>query len=177
LEGRSSVRTWLHRIATNVCLTSLNGRQRRLLPSGLGPPSLDPHATAAPPPTDVVWLEPIPDHFALDERSDPAEVAAARQTVRLALVAAAQILPPHQRAAFFLCDVLGRPGAEAAAVLRGAGHHPDPSHPDLALLRARDAQPLRTPFNRLTPGRACWTWWDDLVAGGHNRGVPVRHQW
>ena len=116
-EGRSSVRTWLYRIATNVCLTSLNARRRRLLPSGLGPPSSDPYGAADPAPGDVVWLEPIPDGLVLDERADPAEVAAARQTVRLALVAAAQILPPRQRAAFLLCDVLGRPAAEAAAVL------------------------------------------------------------
>jgi RNA polymerase sigma-70 factor, ECF subfamily len=116
-EGRSSVRTWLYRIATNVCLTSLNGRERRLLPSGLGPPSSDPYAFAAPTPRDVGWLEPISDASFLDERADPAEVTAVRQTVRLALVAAAQILPPRQRAAFFLCDVLDLPGAEAAAVL------------------------------------------------------------
>jgi RNA polymerase sigma-70 factor (ECF subfamily) len=116
-EGRSSVRTWLYRIATNVCLTSLKGRQRRLLPSGLGPPSSDPYASTVPARDDVVWLEPISDVLVIDERADPAEVAAARQTVRLALVAAAQILPPRQRAAFFLCDVLDRTGAEAAAVL------------------------------------------------------------
>jgi RNA polymerase sigma-70 factor, ECF subfamily len=116
-EGRSSVRTWLYRIATNVCLTSLNGRQRRLLPSGLAPACSDPHAPAVPPPGDVAWLEPIPDGLVLDERGDPAEVVAARQSVRLALAAAAQILPPRQRAAFLLCDVLARPGAEAAAAL------------------------------------------------------------
>jgi RNA polymerase sigma-70 factor (ECF subfamily) len=116
-ERRSSVRTWLYRIATNVCLTSLNGRQRSLLPSELGPPSSDPYASAAPAPGDVTWLEPISDDLVLDERADPAQVAAVRQTVRLALVAAAQVLPPRQRAAFFLCDVLDQPGAEAAAVL------------------------------------------------------------
>ena len=116
-EGRSSVRTWLYRIATNVCLTSLDRRARRPLPSGLGPPSADPYAPADPAPGDVAWLEPVPDGLVLDERADPAEVAVARQTVRLALVAAAQILPPRQRAAFFLCDVLARPATEAAAVL------------------------------------------------------------
>jgi RNA polymerase sigma-70 factor, ECF subfamily len=115
-EGRSSVRTWLYRIATNVCLTSLSGRQRRL-PSGLGPPSSDPHAPATPAPGDVDWLEPAPDGLVLDERADPAEVAAVRQSVRLALIAAAQLLPARQRAAFLLCDVLDEPGAEAAAVL------------------------------------------------------------
>jgi RNA polymerase sigma-70 factor, ECF subfamily len=116
-EGRSSVRTWLYRIATNVCLTSLQGRRRRVLPSGLGPPSSDPHAETAPAPGGVAWLAPIPDRLILDERADPAELAAARQSVRLALVAAAQLLPPRQRAAFLLCDVLGRSGAEAAAEL------------------------------------------------------------
>jgi RNA polymerase sigma-70 factor, ECF subfamily len=116
-QGRSSVRTWLYRIATNVCLTALQGRHRRLLPSGLGPPSTDPDAAPAPAPGEIAWLEPIPDRLVLDERADPAEVAAARQSVRLALVAAAQILPARQRAAFLLCDVLARPGAEAAAVL------------------------------------------------------------
>ncbi len=116
-EGRSSLRTWLYRIATNVCLTSLNRRGRRVLPSGLVPPSCDPYALPGPAASDVAWIEPIPDRLALDERADPAEVAAARQAVRLALVAAAQILPPRQRAAFFLCDVLGQSAAEAAAVL------------------------------------------------------------
>src|ERR1700678_213405 len=116
-EGRSSVRTWLYRIATNVCLTSLDRRARRPLPSGLGPPSPDPYGQADPAPGDVAWLEPVPDGLALDERADPAEVAVARQTLRLALVAAAQILPPRQRAAFFLCDVLARPTAEAAEIL------------------------------------------------------------
>jgi RNA polymerase sigma-70 factor (ECF subfamily) len=116
-EGRSSLRTWLYRIATNVCLTSLNGRARRALPSGLGPPSTDPDVPTASPPDGVAWLEPVPDRLVIDERGDPADVAAARERVRLALVAAAQILPPRQRAAFLLCDVLGRSGAEAADVL------------------------------------------------------------
>jgi RNA polymerase sigma-70 factor, ECF subfamily len=116
-EGRSSVRTWLYRIATNVCLTSLDGRARRPRPSDLGPPSPDPYAMAETSPGDVAWLEPVPDALILDERGDPAEVAVARQSVRLALVAAAQVLPPRQRAAFFLCDVLARPAIEAAEML------------------------------------------------------------
>jgi RNA polymerase sigma-70 factor, ECF subfamily len=116
-EGRSSVRTWLYRIATNVCLTALNGRRRRVLPSGLGPACSDPYAAPALPPDDVVWLEPVPDSLVVDERADPAQVAVARQSVRLALVAAVQILPARQRAAFLLCDVLALPGSEAAAAL------------------------------------------------------------
>src|SRR6202167_1990743 len=66
-EGRSSVRTWLYRIATNVCLTAIHPRRRRLLPSGLGPPSADPEATPAAPAGDVAWLEPIPDRVLMDE--------------------------------------------------------------------------------------------------------------
>jgi RNA polymerase sigma-70 factor (ECF subfamily) len=116
-EGRSSIRTWLYRIATHVCLTSLDRRSRRPLPSGLGPPSTDPYAPADPAPIDVAWIEPLPDVLALDESADPAEVAVAREALRLALVASAQILTPRQRAAFFLCDVLGRPAIEAAEVL------------------------------------------------------------
>jgi RNA polymerase sigma-70 factor, ECF subfamily len=116
-EERSSVRTWLYRIATNVCLTALERRARRPLPSALGPPSADPYAPTEPASDDVAWLEPLPDGLALDVRADPADVAVARQSIRLALVAAAQILPPRQRAAFFLCDVLARPATEAAEVL------------------------------------------------------------
>jgi len=117
-EGRSSVRTWLYRIATNVCLTSLGSRHRRVLPSGLGPPSPDPYAPPASLPSgEVAWLEPMPDRRLFDDRGDPAELTAARQTVRLALVAAAQTLPPRQRAAFLLCDVLDQPVAEVAEIL------------------------------------------------------------
>jgi RNA polymerase sigma-70 factor (ECF subfamily) len=116
-EGRSSVRTWLYRIATNVCLTAVSRDRRRPLPSGLGLPSRDPSAPPEPTPGELMWLEPVPDHLVIDERGDPAEVAAARQRVRLALVAGGQLLAPRQRAAFFLCDVLALPAAEAATVL------------------------------------------------------------
>ncbi len=116
-EGRSSIRTWLYRIATNVSLTSLDRRSRRSLPSGLGPPSTDPYASTDSVTVGVAWIEALPDGLALDEGADPAEVAVARETLRLALIAAAQILTPRQRAAFFLCDILGRPAMEAAEVL------------------------------------------------------------
>jgi RNA polymerase sigma-70 factor (ECF subfamily) len=115
-EGRSSVRTWLYSIATNVCLTALSRRGRRPLPSGLRPPSRDPYGPVEPA-SDISWLEPAPDRLVVDEQGDPADVVAARQSVRLALVAGAQILSPRQRAAFLLCDVLSMPAAEAAAVL------------------------------------------------------------
>jgi RNA polymerase sigma-70 factor (ECF subfamily) len=116
-EHRSSVRTWMYRIATNACLSALQRNRRRPLPSGLGPPSDDPYAVAAPAPAGVSWLEPVPDRLVVDERSDPAEVVAARHRVRLALVAALQLLPPRQRAAVLLCEALGLPAAGAADLL------------------------------------------------------------
>jgi RNA polymerase sigma-70 factor (ECF subfamily) len=116
-EQRSSVRTWLYRIATNACLTALDRRRRRPLPSGLSPPSPDPSAPVEPAAGDMPWLEPVPDRLVVDERGDPAEVVAARHSVRLALVAGLQVLPPRQRAALLLCDVLALPAADAAELL------------------------------------------------------------
>jgi RNA polymerase sigma-70 factor (ECF subfamily) len=116
-ENRSSVRTWMYRIATNACLSALQRSRRRPLPSGLGPPSSDPRGVPAPPPAGVAWLDPVPDRLVVDERADPAEVVAARHSVRLALVAALQLLPARQRAALIFCEVLGLPAAEAARIL------------------------------------------------------------
>jgi RNA polymerase sigma-70 factor, ECF subfamily len=115
-EQRSSVQTWLYRIATNVCLTWLDGRTRRPMPSGLAPPSPYFHEVARDT-GEVPWLEPVPDRLVLDERGDPAEVVSARSSVRLALVAALQMLPLRQRAAIILCDALGVPAADAAELL------------------------------------------------------------
>jgi RNA polymerase sigma-70 factor, ECF subfamily len=116
-ERRSSVRTWLYRIATNACLTALQRRPRRALPSGLGPPSPDPLAPLQPEPPGVRWLEPVPDHLVTGDTGDPAGIVTARASVRLALVAAHQVLPPRQRAALILCDVLSLTPAGAAEVL------------------------------------------------------------
>ena len=116
-EHRSSVRTWLYRIATNACLSALPQARRRPLPSGLGPPSSDPYAAVTPSPVGVRWLEPVPDHLVLDDRGDPADVVAARHQVRLALVAALQLLPPRQRAVLILSEVLGLPAADTAQLL------------------------------------------------------------
>jgi RNA polymerase sigma-70 factor (ECF subfamily) len=116
-EQRASVRTWLYRIATSACLTALQRRSRRALPSGLGPPSPDPLAPALPADGGVRWLEPVPDRLVIDEAGDPADIIMARETVRLALVAAIQVLPPRQRAAVLLCDVLSLTPAGAAEVL------------------------------------------------------------
>jgi RNA polymerase sigma-70 factor, ECF subfamily len=103
-EGKSSVRTWLHRIATNTCLTALEGRARRPLPTGLGAPSSDPTAELVER-TEVPWLEPLPD---------PAVVVGSRESVRLAFVAALQHLSPRQRAVLVLRDVLQWKAAEVA---------------------------------------------------------------
>jgi RNA polymerase sigma-70 factor, ECF subfamily len=117
-EHRSSVRTWMYRIATNASLSALSRNRRRPLPSGLGAPSSDPDAPAAHPQDEVTWLEPVPDRLVIDELSDPAEIVTARHSVRLALVAAFQLLPPRQRAALILCETLELPASEAAEILQ-----------------------------------------------------------
>jgi RNA polymerase sigma-70 factor (ECF subfamily) len=113
-EGKSSVRTWLHRIATNTCLTALEKRQRRPLPTGLGAPSSDPTAELVEG-TEVPWLEPLPD--ATGDPADPADpstIVGTRESVRLAFVAALQHLSPRQRAVLVLRDVLQWKAAEVA---------------------------------------------------------------
>src|SRR6266849_4908392 len=97
-EGRSSLRTWLYRIATNDCLRALENRGRRPLPSGLGGPGEYPDAPLAPARPEVSWLQPIPDALVSAGSADPAEIAASRQGTRLALIAALQYLPARQRA-------------------------------------------------------------------------------
>lgn len=110
-EGKSSIRTWLHRIATNTCLSALEGRQRRPLPVGLGAPSSDPTAELVER-REVPWLEPLPS--LTEHPADPSVVVGSRESVRLAFVAALQHLPPRQRAVLLLRDVLGWRSAEVA---------------------------------------------------------------
>jgi RNA polymerase sigma-70 factor (ECF subfamily) len=105
---RASVRTWLYRIATNACLNALESRARRPLPSAVGPVFEDPEAAFVPG-VEVPWLEPLP--------TDPAASVVERSRLRLALVAALQLLPPRQRAALILREVLELPAAEVAALL------------------------------------------------------------
>ncbi len=114
-EQKASVRTWLYRIATNVCLTALRGKARRPLPSGLGTPSTDPGAPLSPA-FDVPWLQPFPD-ARLGDADDPAARAVRRDSLRLALVAAMQVLPPRQRAVWVLREVLEFSAAEVAGLL------------------------------------------------------------
>ena len=115
-EGRSSVRTWLYRIATNVCLTAIERSGRRPLPSGLGAPAEDPEAPLVAGP-EVPWLQPFPDKLLAGEGEDPAAVAASRAGIRLAWVAALQHLSPRQRAMLILRDVLEWPAAQVAELL------------------------------------------------------------
>ncbi len=115
-EGRSSVRTWLYRIATNACLTAIDRRGRRPLPSGLGAPGDDPSAPVPASP-EVPWLQPMPGALLASEAADPATVAASRAGLRLALVAAWQYLSARQRAVLILRDVLDWPAAQVADLL------------------------------------------------------------
>ncbi len=114
-EGRAALRSWLYRIATNVCLDMLKGRERRALPMDLGPAqSPDPANLNTLP--ETTWIQPIPDGLVAPE-GDPAEVAVARETIRLAFVAALQHLPARQRAVLILCEVLRWKATEVAELL------------------------------------------------------------
>lgn len=116
-EGRSSVRTWMYTIATNTCLTALKRQGRRPLPSGLGQPPGDPRVPVVED-RSRDWLEPLPDRLVWGEAApDPAEAAVASEGVQLAVVAALQDLPPRQRAALVLRDVLQMSAAETAEAL------------------------------------------------------------
>ena len=115
-EGRSQLRTWLYRIATNVCLDMVRARQGRARPMDLGPASTV-GAELPAPLAESTWLEPMPDGRVLPVDSDPAELAVARESVRLAFVAALQQLPPRQRAVLILREVLRWPAAEVAELL------------------------------------------------------------
>jgi RNA polymerase sigma-70 factor (ECF subfamily) len=114
-EGRSALRSWLYRIATNVCLDMLNGRERRARPMDLGP-SVEPVISNLNTLPEVTWIEPIPQS-AIAADGDPADVVESRETIRLAFVAALQHLPPRQRAVLILCEVLRWKAAEVAELL------------------------------------------------------------
>ena len=114
-EGRASLRTWLHRIATNVCLDTLSDEARRSRPIEEGPHgSVDSLLETR---DRTHWLEPIPDALAIPSDADPFETATLRQSIRLAFVAALQHLPPRQRAALLLTEVVGWSAAETAECL------------------------------------------------------------
>ena len=116
-EGRSSVRSWLYRIATNVCLDMLRGRQRRARPMELGPSSAPDPSLLGQQLPEHLWVSPIADDRVLPAETDPAVIVEARDTIRLAFVTALQHLPPKQRAALILCEVLRWQATEAADLL------------------------------------------------------------
>jgi RNA polymerase sigma-70 factor (ECF subfamily) len=114
-EGRAALRSWLYRIATNVCLDMLEGRNRRARPMDLGPARAPVESNLNTLP-EATWLQPIPDSL-LAAEGDPAELAVTRESIRLAFVAALQHLPPRQRAALILCEVLRWKAKEVADLL------------------------------------------------------------
>jgi RNA polymerase sigma-70 factor (ECF subfamily) len=116
-EGRSSLRAWLYRIATNACLNALEQRGRRVLPSGLGGPWDDPDAPPGVADPGVAWVQPVPDALVTPPSQDPAAIVATRESLRLALIASLQYLPARQRAVLLLREVLGFPAGEVATML------------------------------------------------------------
>jgi RNA polymerase sigma-70 factor (ECF subfamily) len=116
-EGRSTLRAWLYRIATTACLSALEHRSRRFLPSGLGAPSDNPHQPLDFGQPQLPWVQPMPDSLLVGSAADPAAIAVSRSSVRLALVAALQHLPARQRVVLILRDVLAWRAAEVAELL------------------------------------------------------------
>ena len=114
-EGRSALRSWLYRIATNVCLDMLDGRERRARPMDLGP-AREPIVSNLNTLPEVTWIQPMPTGLLVPD-GDPAEVAVARESIKLAFVAALQHLPPRQRAVLVLCEVLRWQATEVAELL------------------------------------------------------------
>jgi RNA polymerase sigma-70 factor (ECF subfamily) len=146
-EG-GSFRAWLYRIATNVCLNAIESRKhvQRLLPDQLAPAAATVQMPDGLPPTDVAWLEPFPDsnlEGIADEAPNPEARYTSREAVQLAFVAAIQVLPPRQRAALLLCDVLGWAAAEAATLLGGST-----ASINSALQRARETLVKHYPAGR-----------------------------
>jgi RNA polymerase sigma-70 factor (ECF subfamily) len=144
-EGRSTLRAWLYRIATNCCLDALERRSRRLLPPAIAPPA-DPLAESFPP-SEIPWLEPYPDRLLdeiVDEQAGPPESIVARETIELVFLAAIQHLPPRQRAVLILRDILewsAREAAEAVGMTTVAANS--------ALQRARATMKQHLPERRL----------------------------
>jgi RNA polymerase sigma-70 factor (ECF subfamily) len=116
-EGRSALRSWLYRIATNVCLDMLKGRQRRARPIDLGPMQTTDTAVLGEPLLEATWIQPVPDSRILSAQADPAEAVVLRESVHLAFIAVLQFLPPRQRAVLILREVLQWRAAEVAELL------------------------------------------------------------
>jgi RNA polymerase sigma-70 factor (ECF subfamily) len=161
-DGSGSLRAWLYRIATNACLNALESRRsaQRLLPDQLGPAAGQ--MPAGGPATDVAWLEPFPDSDLTgiaDEAPTPEARYTLRESAQLAFVAAIQQLPPRQRAALLLCDVLGWAAAETATLLGGSS-----ASINSALQRARATLAERYPDGRPTAALAPSPEQQELIA-------------
>jgi RNA polymerase sigma-70 factor (ECF subfamily) len=143
LTDRGALKSWLYRIATNVCLDALNGTKRRARPMDLGPSSTADAALGGLP--ENTWIEPVPDARVLPQSGDPAEIAAGRETIRLAFVTALQHLPPRQRAVLVLRTVLHWSAAEVADLLETTV-----ASVNSALQRARATLDTVTPSDDLT---------------------------
>jgi len=141
-DGRSRLRTWLYRIATNVCLDALASRRRRLLPMDYGPPVSEGAEAPTDPLDSELWIEPYPDKLARPSENgpDPAARCAARETLELSFVAALQHLPPRQRCILVLRDVLSFSASEVAEMLSTTS-----TSVNSALQRAREAIERRLP--------------------------------
>jgi len=116
-EGRSSLRSWLYRIATNVCIDMLRNVQRRAVPMEMGPDSPPRESLLGPMLPEATWVTPVPDAHVVPEHADPADIAEHRESIRLAFITALQHLPARQRAALILADVLRWSAAEVALLL------------------------------------------------------------
>jgi RNA polymerase sigma-70 factor, ECF subfamily len=116
-EGRSSIRSWLYRIATNVCIDMHRQVQRRAMPMEMGPASAPLESLLRPPLPEATWMTPVPDALVAPEGTDPADIVQYRESIRLAFVTALQHLPARQRAALILCEVLRWPVSEVAELL------------------------------------------------------------
>jgi RNA polymerase sigma-70 factor (ECF subfamily) len=172
-QGRSSVRAWLYRIATNACLDALDHRARRVLPTAVAAPA-DPRLPPDPDDPEVPWLQPCPDALLdvvdPDPLADPAAAAVRREHVELAFIAAVQYLPPRQRAVLLLREVLGFSAAETAGMLAAT-----PASVNSALQRARTTLRARLPAGDARPTPAAEQ--ADLVAryvrAWHAEDVPA----
>jgi len=141
-DGRSSLRSWMYRIATNVCFDSLNGRRSRALPMDLSAePSAPVQSSLGVPLAESTWVEPAPDGRVLPDTSDPADLAISRESVRMAFVAALQLLPPRQRAVLVLREVLRWKADEVAELLDTTV-----ASVNSALQRARATMAARAPI-------------------------------
>ena len=146
-EGRAALRSWLYRITTNVCLDMLSGKERRARPMDLGPAKAAEASNLGQPLPEATWILPIPDDRVLPVEGDPAEVAEARETIRIAFIAALQHLPPKQRAVLVLRDVFRWKASEVAELLEtsvaSVNSALQRAHATIEAAEISDAEPLR----------------------------------